>query len=124
MSTLQINNIRPYSGNTLTISGSFVDAPGVLTVETSITSSGDTRFPNVGTGVVNPVSSSLAASGTSSLNPTGPSTTNTTTFLDYAIRNDVSGVWGGTTTRERMMMRRSMGIKVIPISLREVHVGT
>ena len=21
--------------------------------------------------------------------------------LDYAIRNDVSGVWGGTTTRER-----------------------
>jgi len=85
MSTLQINNIRPYSGNTLTISGSFVDVPGVLTVETSITSSGDTRFPNVGTGVVNPVSSSLAASGTSSLNPTGPSTTNTTTFLDYGV---------------------------------------
>ncbi len=47
-----------------------------------------------------------------------------TECLDYAVRNDVSGVWGGTTTRERMMMRRSMGIKVIPISLREVHVGT
>ena len=47
-----------------------------------------------------------------------------TECLDYAIRNDVSGVWGGTTTRERMMMRRKMGIKVIPISLREVHVGT
>lgn len=47
-----------------------------------------------------------------------------TECLDYAVRNDVSGVWGGTTTRERMMMRRTMGIKVIPISLREVHVGT
>jgi hypothetical protein len=40
--------------------------------------------------------------------------------LDYAVRNDVSGVWGGTTTRERKMIRRSMGLKVIPISLREV----
>ncbi len=27
-----------------------------------------------------------------------------TECLDYAVRNDVSGVWGGTTTRERMMM--------------------
>jgi hypothetical protein len=44
--------------------------------------------------------------------------------LDYAIRNDVSGVWGGTTTRERKMIRRSMGLKVVPISLREVGSGS
>ena len=43
-----------------------------------------------------------------------------TECLDYALRNDVSGVWGGTTTGEREVMRKKMGIKVIPISLREV----
>ena len=85
MSNLQVNNIQPYSGDTFTISGSFVDVPGVLTVDTSITSSGDLRFPNMGTGVVNPVVSNVSASGTSSLNPTGISTTNTTTFLDYGV---------------------------------------
>ena len=84
MSSLRTNNIRPYSGDTLTISGSFVDVPGVLTVDTSITSSGDTRFPNMGTGVVNPVTS-VSASGTSSLNINSISTTNTTTFLDYGV---------------------------------------
>lgn len=47
-----------------------------------------------------------------------------TECLDYALRNDVSGVWGGTTTGERRMMRRSMGIRAIPISLREVNSGT
>lgn len=43
--------------------------------------------------------------------------------LDYAIRNDVSGVWGGTTTRERRMIRRSKGIRAIPMSLREDRYG-
>ncbi len=84
MSSLRTNNIRPYSGDTLTISGSFVDVPGVLTVDTSITSSGDTRFPNIGTGVVNPVTN-VSASGTSSLNINGISTTTTTTFLNYGV---------------------------------------
>jgi hypothetical protein len=37
------------------------------------------------------------------------------------MRNDVSGVWGGTTAGERETIRRKMGIKVIPISLREVN---
>jgi len=85
MSILRTNNIQPYSGDTFTISGSFVDVPGVLTVETSITSSGDLRFPNMGTGVVNPVAPNVSASGTSSLNFNGISTTNTTTFLDYGV---------------------------------------
>ncbi len=71
MSILRTNNIQPYSGDTLTISGSFVDVPGVVTVETSITSSGDLRFPNMGTGVVNPVAPNVSASGTSSLNFNG-----------------------------------------------------
>jgi len=84
MSILRTNNIQPYSGDTFTISGSFVDVPGVLTVETSITSSGDLRFPNMGTGVVNPVTN-VSASGTSSLNINSISTTNTTTFLDYGV---------------------------------------
>jgi len=84
MSSLRTNNIQPYSGDTLTISGSFVDVPGVLTVDTSITSSGDTRFPNIGTGVVNPVTN-VSASGTSSLNINGISTTTTTTFLNYGV---------------------------------------
>jgi hypothetical protein len=39
--------------------------------------------------------------------------------LSYAVKHDVSGVWGGTTTRERQMMRSKMGLRVIPISLRE-----
>jgi hypothetical protein len=47
-----------------------------------------------------------------------------TECLDYAMRNDVSGVWGGTTAGERQTIRRSMGIKVIPISLREVGNGS
>jgi hypothetical protein len=85
MSTLQTNNIYPYSGDTIALSGSFVDVPGVLTVDTSITSSGDLRFPDLGNGVVNPIIPNVSASGTSSLNFNGISTTNSTTNLNYGI---------------------------------------
>lgn len=37
--------------------------------------------------------------------------------LDYALHNDVIGVWGGTSTRERDDIRRKQGIRVIPMSL-------
>lgn len=37
--------------------------------------------------------------------------------FNYALRHDVTGVWGGTTTRERQVMRSKMGLRVIPISL-------
>ncbi len=85
MSTLQTNNIYPYSGDTIALSGSFVDVPGVLTVDTSITSSGDLRFPDLGNGVVNPIIPNVSASGTSSLNFNGISTTNSATNLNYGI---------------------------------------
>jgi hypothetical protein len=84
MSTLQVNTLQPYSGDTLILSGSTVLISGSLTVNTSITSSGDLRFPNMGTGVVNPVTD-VSASGTSSLSPIGISTTTSTTFLNYGI---------------------------------------
>lgn len=37
--------------------------------------------------------------------------------FNYALHHDVTGVWGGTTTRERQVMRSKMGLRVIPISL-------
>lgn len=32
--------------------------------------------------------------------------------LDYALRNDEHGIWGGTTEHERAKIRRSLGIMV------------
>jgi hypothetical protein len=44
--------------------------------------------------------------------------------LDYAIRNDVSGVWGGTTKQDRERTRKKLGLKPIPISIREAGIGS
>lgn len=44
--------------------------------------------------------------------------------LDYAIRNDVSGVWGGTTKQDRERRRKKLGLKPIPISIREAGIGS
>jgi hypothetical protein len=84
MSTIQVNNIQPYSGDTLHLSSSITYISGALSVATSITSSGDLRFSNIGTGTINPVTN-VSASGTSSLNPIGFSTTNSDTYLDYGV---------------------------------------
>lgn len=35
--------------------------------------------------------------------------------LAYAITHDVSGVWGGTSEAQRRRIRRSRGIKAVPI---------
>jgi hypothetical protein len=84
MSTLQVNTIFPYSGSTLNVSGTFVEASENLIANRSITSSGDLRFPDMGDGVVNPVIN-ISASGTSSLNPNGNNFTNTSTYLNYGV---------------------------------------
>jgi hypothetical protein len=84
MSTLQVNNTQPYSGDTLHLSSSITYISGALSVGTAITSSGDLRFPNIGNGVVNPVAN-ISASGTSSLDSLGFSTTNGTVFLNYGV---------------------------------------
>jgi hypothetical protein len=84
MSTLQVNTIFPYSGSTLNISGAFAEASENLIANRSITSSGDLRFPNMGTGVINPVVN-ISASGTSSLSPFNSNVTNTSTYLNYGV---------------------------------------
>jgi WhiB family redox-sensing transcriptional regulator len=37
--------------------------------------------------------------------------------LDYALRNDVEGVWGGTSHAERKRMRKELGLKAEPVNL-------
>lgn len=39
--------------------------------------------------------------------------------LQYAIENDVSGIWGGTTYQERKRIRKNLSIKAKPISMRK-----
>jgi hypothetical protein len=36
--------------------------------------------------------------------------------LDYALRHDVSGVWGGMNHAERKRLRKELGIKAEPVS--------
>ena len=36
--------------------------------------------------------------------------------LGYALRNDVSGVWGGTTYPDRVRLRKSLGVVAEPLS--------
>lgn len=37
--------------------------------------------------------------------------------LDYALRVNVQGIWGGTVEHERMSLRRSLGITAVPLFL-------
>ncbi len=34
--------------------------------------------------------------------------------LDWAVRREEFGVWGGTTARERSAMRRERGVRLMP----------
>src|SRR5438093_6121715 len=34
--------------------------------------------------------------------------------LEWAVRREEFGVWGGTTARERSMMRRERGLQLVP----------
>lgn len=38
--------------------------------------------------------------------------------LEYSLRNDEAGIWGGTNEYERSAIRRRTGIKVLPIKHR------
>lgn len=38
--------------------------------------------------------------------------------LQYAIENDVSGIWGATTYSQRKRIRKDLSIKAKPISIR------
>lgn len=39
--------------------------------------------------------------------------------LQYALRRSEWGIWGGTTARERQIMRRSLGIRLTPEPIRD-----